>query len=61
MKEALQGNPPPVEKRMLEIVQRVRDGALAPLPHNERICTHCEADGGCRKPRFAIEPEDETD
>jgi RecB family exonuclease len=48
-----------IERRALDLVRALREGALAPLPDDERACTICPFDGGCRRPRFAIPPADE--
>jgi RecB family exonuclease len=59
MRELVSGDDPAVLKIAAELVDKMRRGALAPRPREERACTRCELDGGCRKPRFAIEPEEE--
>jgi hypothetical protein len=41
-----------------EIIGRIREGALAPVPHDERACIFCHVRGGCRKPRFAVAVQD---
>jgi RecB family exonuclease len=49
-----------LEAAAIRVVRRVREGAIAPRPHDESACARCDASGGCRKPRFAImrdEPE----
>jgi hypothetical protein len=51
----------PIERRALEIVVAARAGELAPLPAAEALCRTCPFSGGCRKPRFAMVPDDEGD
>jgi hypothetical protein len=50
------------ESAALEVVHAMRKGGLAPVPRDPQACVHCDARGACRKPRFAVEPEeiDET-
>jgi RecB family exonuclease len=48
-----------IERRALDLVRALRQGALAPLPEDERACATCPFDGACRRPRFAIPPADE--
>ncbi|MBX3187557.1 MAG: PD-(D/E)XK nuclease family protein [Labilithrix sp.] len=48
-----------VERRALDLVARARAGALAPIPADESECRTCAVSGGCRKPRFAMTPEEE--
>lgn len=45
--------------RVLEVVGRVRSGALAPTPEHESYCDSCSFDGVCRRPRF-VANEDEA-
>jgi RecB family exonuclease len=59
LSELVRGDPAPVAATVVDLVSETRRGALAPLPWDERACAHCEVDGGCRKPRFAIEPDEE--
>ena len=49
----------PIERRALEIVASARSGMLVPLPAHEAECRLCAVSGGCRKPRFAMEPIEE--
>jgi hypothetical protein len=51
-----------VEARALAVVQSLREGALVPRPRDrdERACDGCAMSGGCRKPRFAIDADDEA-
>lgn len=51
----------PVEQRALDVLEGIRAGRLAPLPADETICRSCSFSGGCRKPRFAMSPEDAVD
>jgi hypothetical protein len=50
-----------IERRVRALVTDVRAGQLAPLPARESECTHCGVSGGCRKPRFAMAPDEEVD
>ena len=45
----------------LELARSVRAGNLAPLPAKEAECTYCSVSGGCRKPRFAMAPDDDEE
>lgn len=45
-----------IERRALDVVASARAGMLAPVPADERQCQLCAVSGGCRKPRFAMEP-----
>lgn len=49
----------PIARRALDVVTRVRQGGLVPEPASEAECRLCAFSGGCRKPRFAMEPLDE--
>jgi hypothetical protein len=49
------------EDRAMGIVEQVRAGSLLPTPRQEHACDTCSLDGGCRKPRFAIEAEREDE
>lgn len=51
----------PIDERILGIARAVRGGALAPLPAKESECTYCSVSGGCRKPRFAMAPDEDED
>ncbi len=51
----------PIEARALEIVTAARRGALEPAPADERTCRTCAFSGGCRKPRFAMLPQDDDE
>jgi hypothetical protein len=53
------GRVTPLEARALDVVRRVRLGAIAPRPADESACTTCDSSGACRKPRFAIAREDD--
>jgi len=48
-----------IESRAIDVVGRVRLGALAPRPSDDAACTMCDSSGACRKPRFAIAREDD--
>lgn len=49
----------PIERRALDLVASARSGMLVPLPAHEAECRLCAVSGGCRKPRFAMEPIEE--
>lgn len=51
---------PRVARLAAEAVLRVRRGELVPKPEDESACTFCAYDGVCRKPRFAIAPDEEA-
>lgn len=51
----------PIERRALAVVAEARAGRLAPVPSDESVCTYCAASGVCRKPRFAMAPDEEED
>jgi ATP-dependent helicase/nuclease subunit B len=53
------GRATPIEVRALDVIRRVRQGGLAPRPHDDSACATCDSSGGCRKPRFAIARDDE--
>lgn len=55
------GGPNEIERKALSIVMAVRSGALAPVPAHESECRYCAVSGGCRKPRFAMAPVDDSD
>ncbi len=48
----------PVERAALDVVLRVRAGAVTPTPRHETACRTCSADGGCRRPRYTMSPEE---
>jgi hypothetical protein len=48
-----------IELGALDVVRRVRLGAIAPRPSDDAACTMCDSSGACRKPRFAIAREDD--
>jgi len=50
-----------IERRTLAIVSSARAGMLAPIPADEAECRTCAVSGGCRKPRFAMAPLEETE
>ncbi|MBS2017614.1 MAG: PD-(D/E)XK nuclease family protein [Deltaproteobacteria bacterium] len=50
----------PIESRALLVVMEARGGRLAPTPADETECRLCDVSGGCRKPRFAMEPIEEV-
>ena len=50
-----------IERKALAIVMSARSGALAPVPADESECRFCAVSGGCRKPRFAMAPVDESE
>lgn len=50
----------PIERRALEVIANARAGMLAPIPAAESECRLCAVSGGCRKPRFAMEPLEEV-
>jgi len=50
-----------VERRALAVVRAARRGRLAPVPADESECRTCAASGGCRKPRFAMMPDEENE
>lgn len=43
----------------LAVVQRLREGDVAPRPPNETLCRTCGLAGGCRRPRFAMPAEED--
>jgi hypothetical protein len=47
-----------VERLAARVVIEMRNGALAPVPRDANACAHCDVRGGCRKPRFAVAPDD---
>ena len=51
----------PIETRVLDLARSVRAGNLAPLPAKESECTYCSVSGGCRKPRFAMAPDEDEE
>lgn len=55
------GEPSEIERRLADVVRRVRLGQLAPLPVRESECTYCSVSGGCRKPRFAMAPDEDAE
>jgi len=48
-----------IDVRALDVVRALRSGDVMPRPYAEAACTRCDLDGGCRKPRFAIQTDDE--
>ena len=48
----------PLVVRAVGLVRSIRDGSLAPLPHDERACDYCRIDAGCRRPRFVVSEDD---
>ena len=50
-----------IERRLGQLVRSIRAGKLAPLPVRESECIYCSVSGGCRKPRFAMAPDEELD
>ncbi|MCW5815059.1 MAG: PD-(D/E)XK nuclease family protein [Labilithrix sp.] len=48
-----------IEERVVSLAVAARRGRFTPIPIRESECTHCSMSGGCRKPRFAMSPEDE--
>lgn len=53
--------PSEIERRVLQICVSARAGRFAPMPAREAECHHCSVSGACRKPRFAMAPEDELE
>lgn len=53
------GVPSEIERRALSLVLAARAGRLAPLPASAAECAHCDVSGGCRKPRFAIDADED--
>jgi RecB family exonuclease len=51
--ETLEGMPR-FARRALDIVEKVRQGDVAPRPADPDACQKCDFDGACRKPRFVI-------
>ncbi|MCA9511130.1 MAG: PD-(D/E)XK nuclease family protein, partial [Myxococcales bacterium] len=49
----------PIARRVLALVDEVRRGLVAPLPTHEGACRTCSLHGACRKPRFAMTPDDD--
>lgn len=47
----------PVDARVASVVEALRAGAIAPVPHSEAQCSRCDVSGVCRRPRFAIRPD----
>jgi ATP-dependent helicase/nuclease subunit B len=47
-------------RRAIGVVGGLRKGALAPIPEDKHACNRCHVRGGCRMPRFAVAPDDET-
>jgi RecB family exonuclease len=52
------GGVSPLVLRAVGLVRSIRDGSLAPLPHDERACDYCRIDAGCRRPRFVVSDDD---
>lgn len=50
-----------IEVRAIDIVRSARSGRVAPLPAKESECSYCDVSGACRKPRFAMAPNDEAE
>ncbi len=50
-----------IERRALAVVAGARAGGLVPLPATESECRFCGVSGGCRKPRFAMVPTDDSE
>jgi len=48
-----------VTARTLAVVRAVREGVVAPVPGDPRVCDYCAYDGACRRPRFVVSEEDE--
>ena len=48
-----------VERTVLAVVNRLRQGDLAPRPPTETLCRTCGLAGGCRRPRFAMPAEED--
>lgn len=59
--ELAAGSPSLIEERVLALAIGARAGRFAPLPVKETECTFCSVSGGCRKPRFAMEPVEDED
>jgi hypothetical protein len=49
-----------VKARTLTVIGHVREGDVAPLPGDARVCDRCAYDGACRRPRFVVSEEDEA-
>jgi hypothetical protein len=48
-----------VENLAADVVGTLRRGALAPIPRDKTACARCHVRGGCRRPRFAVAPDEE--
>jgi RecB family exonuclease len=55
------GSPSEIEERVVALAVGARAGRFVPLPVRESECTFCSVSGGCRKPRFAMEPVEDED
>jgi ATP-dependent helicase/nuclease subunit B len=51
--EGVEGTPR-FERRALDLIEKVRQGDVAPRPVEPAVCETCDYDGACRKPRFVI-------
>lgn len=56
--EKLDGDPPPIADALLRIVKSARKGSFLPKPDDDTTCTYCHLEGACRRPRFAIKPDE---
>ena len=45
---------PRFEQRVIDLVRTVREGRVGVQPYAPASCEHCDYDGVCRKPRFAV-------
>jgi RecB family exonuclease len=59
--ELAAGSPSEIEERIVALAVGARAGRFVPLPVRESECTFCSVSGGCRKPRFAMEPVEDED
>ncbi|WP_394843686.1 PD-(D/E)XK nuclease family protein [Pendulispora brunnea] len=58
-KESMGESESGVKVRTLTVIGHVREGDVAPLPGDPRVCDRCAYDGACRRPRFVVAEEDE--
>jgi hypothetical protein len=59
--ELAAGSPSEIEERVVALAVGARAGRFVALPVRESECTFCSVSGGCRKPRFAMEPVEDED
>jgi len=56
----LSGEPTVLEEALRRTVNAAKKGSFLPKPEDDATCTYCHLEGACRRPRFAIKP-DETE